>query len=310
MSDLKPPIRIRGALLGLATGDALGAPVEFNRRDEFPYVTEMQAGGYFRLPSGAWTDDTAMALCLADSLIHNPELDLEDLMDRFIRWVDFAENTSTGKCIGLGQNTFFVLGNYRRTKALVAPPNKGKSDGNGSIMRIAPIPCLYWKYPEIARKLAIKQSYATHASVLAASACDFLSLILCDLIRGVSFEEALSHAAKYEFSPDIRSIALRQWADKKVDEISSSGFVVHTLEAACWCVWNTSSFEDSLIKAVNLGEDADTVAAVTGQIAGAIYGQDAIPDRWLSDLAHKDRIASVADSLISLGDEKIRGLAL
>jgi ADP-ribosyl-[dinitrogen reductase] hydrolase len=262
----------------------------------------MQSGGYFRLPPGAWTDDTAMALCLADSLIHNPELDLKDLMDRFIRWVDFAENTSTGKCIGLGQNTFFVLGNYRRTKALVAPPNKGKSDGKGSIMRIAPIPCLYWRYPEIARQLAIKQSYATHASVLAASACDFLCLILCDLIRGASFEEALSVAGRYEFAPDIRRIALGHWADKKLDEISSSGFVVHTLEAACWCVWHTHSFEDALIKAVNLGEDADTVAAVTGQIAGALYGKNAIPVRWLDVLLHREKIENVASALIIINE--------
>ena len=294
--------RVIGAMLGLATGDALGAPVEFNRRGEFPYVTDMQSGGYFRLPLGAWTDDTAMALCLADSLIHNPELDLEDLMDRFIRWVDFSENTSTGKCIGLGQNTFFVLGNYRRTRSLLAPSNKGKSDGNGSIMRIAPIPCLYWQYPEIARQLAIKQSYATHASVLAASACDFLSLILCDLIRGVSFEEALSLAGKYEFAPDIRSVALGHWANKTVDEISSSGFVVHTLEAACWCVWNTSSFEDALIKAVNLGEDADTVAAVTGQIAGALYGKNVIPVRWLDVLLHREKIENVAGALIRINE--------
>lgn len=309
MSDLEPKIRIRGALLGLATGDALGAPVEFKRRGEFPPVFDMQAGGYFNLPKGAWTDDTAMALCLADSLIACSTLDLKDMIDRFIQWMDLAENTSTGKAIGLGQNTFFVMGNYRRTQALQAPLVRGRSDGNGSIMRLAPIPCAYWRSSENARELAIKQSRATHASDLAASACDFLSLILCDLIRGASFEEALSLARKYEFAPDIRGIALGHWANKTVDEIHSSGFVVHTLEAACWCVWNTSSFEDAIIKAVNLGEDADTVAAVTGQIAGALYGQDAIPDRWLSDLAHKDRIVSVADALISLGEESIRGLA-
>ena len=227
------------------------------------------------------------------------------MMDRFLRWVDLAENTSTGKAIGLGQNTFFVLGHYRRTQALQAPLIRGRSDGNGSIMRLAPIPCVYWRQPEKARDLAMLQSRATHASELAASACDFLALVLSALIGGKSLEDTLRVASRYEFHPEIRGLARSEWVEKAEDNIHSGGFVVHTLEAALWCVWHSASFEEALIKAVNLGEDADTVAAVVGQIAGALYGLDAIPDRWLTELAHKERIASVADELITLADRTL-----
>lgn len=296
--------RSRGAFLGLATGDALGAPVEFARRGEFPLVTDMKPGGYFNLPKGAWTDDTAMALCLADSLLEDPSLNIKDLMDRFLRWIDLAENTSTGKAIGLGQNTIFILGHYRRSGALEAPYIKGKSDGNGSIMRLAPIACAYWREIDLARALAIKQSLATHASALASSACDFLTLVLCELIKGSSFEEALNFGSKYKFEPEVLAIAQGIWVQKSVQEVKSGGFVIDTLEAACWCIWHSDSFEGALIKAVNLGHDADTVAAVTGQIAGALYGADAIPKRWLDDLVQKDKILNKVDALMKIVDPK------
>ena len=296
--------RSRGAFLGLATGDALGAPVEFTRRGEFPLVTDMKPGGYFNLPKGAWTDDTAMALCLADSLLEDPGLNITDLMDRFLRWIDLAENTSTGKAIGLGQNTIFVLGHYRRSGALEAPYIKGKSDGNGSIMRLAPIACAYWRETDLARSLAIKQSRATHASALASSACDFLALVLCELIKGSSFEEALNLGSKYKFEPEVLAIAQGLWAQKSMQEVKSGGFVIDTLEAACWCIWHSDSFESALIKAVNLGHDADTVAAVTGQIAGALYGADAIPKRWLDDLVQKDKILNKVEALMKIRNLK------
>ena len=132
------------AVVGLAIGDALGAPFEFKARDCFPPVTEMMAGGYFRLPAGAWTDDTAMALCLTESLNHASDFDAQDLLNRFLRCMDSNDNTSTGKCIGVRQNTLTVLGHYRRTSEVIAPPIKGRSDGNGALLRVAPVAVQHW----------------------------------------------------------------------------------------------------------------------------------------------------------------------
>ena len=286
--------RIRGALVGLAIGDALGAPVEFRDRGTFGYISDMLPGGYFRLPAGAWTDDTAMALCLADSLLSHAELDPIDLLDRFLRWVDINENTSTGRCVGIGQNTFVTLGQYRRTGNAVAPPVNGRSDGNGSLMRVAPVACRHWLDRAKARRIARDQSYTTHASDLAAAACEAMTLLQCNLISGAPLRQAMADLHDVPSPGDIATVLRGSWKTKSVQEIRSSGYVVDTLEAALWSVETTSTFEDAVIKAVNLGHDADTVGAVTGQLAGALYGIDAIPPRWkdtLLKLEHIDRQA-------------------
>lgn len=259
----------------------------------------MLAGGYFKLPAGAWTDDTAMALCLADSLLHDGELDAADLLNRFLGWIYANENTSTGQCIGVGQNTFAVLGNYRRTGALVAPPVKGRSDGNGALMRLAPVACRHWSNPLKARAIARFQSRTTHASELSAAACDAMASMLCDLIAGRSWQEALANISTDPWPEEIGAVLSGSWQDKSREEISSSGYVVHTFEAALWAVGTTFSFEDALVAAVNLGHDADTVGAVAGQLAGARYGVRAIPIRWSELLIQHDVIDQKARDLIS-----------
>jgi ADP-ribosyl-[dinitrogen reductase] hydrolase len=301
--------RARGAMVGLAIGDALGAPVEFKDRDSFPEVREMLAGGYFKLPAGAWTDDTAMALCLADSLIHDSDLDARDLLNRFLGWIYANENTSNGQCIGVGQNTFAVLGNYRRTGALTAPPIKGRSDGNGALMRLAPVACRHWADPTKARLIARSQSYTTHASELSAAACDAVAAILCDLIAGQPWQDALSGITNDIWPEEIRTILAGSW-NKPRNEILSSGYVVHTLEAALWAVGTTANFEEALIAAVNLGNDADTVGAVAGQLAGARYGIRAVPSRWSDMLIDCDKIDIKARNLITASGGPLTGLTV
>jgi ADP-ribosyl-[dinitrogen reductase] hydrolase len=296
--DIAAQERARGAMVGLAIGDALGAPVEFKERGSFPLVTEMRAGGYFRLPAGAWTDDTAMALCLADSLIAHPEFDPADMLNRFLRWMNDHENTSTGRCIGVGQNTLAVLGNYHRTGALIAPPLKGRSDGNGAIMRLAPVACMHWRDIETARRISVRQSQATHCSELSVAASDMLGWLISLLIGGASWLDALASIRSNEWHDDIQAIAASAWASKSVDEISSSGYVVHTLEAAMWAVGTTTSFEEALITAVNLGRDSDTVGAVAGQIAGARYGVQSIPERWLNVIAKREALEVTVEALL------------
>lgn len=294
--------RALGALVGLAVGDALGAPVEFKARDSFPPVTEMIAGGYFRLPVGAWTDDTAMALCLAESLNHEPNFDARDLLNRFLRWMDAHENTSTGKCIGVGQNTLAVLGHYRRTGEVVAPPIKGRSDGNGALMRVAPVAVRHWSNLTKAREIAAAQSRATHCSIFSEQICIAMMDILIGLVAGKSWSEATRDITSLEVASEIEHVFQGSWKHKNRDEIRSSGYVVDTFEAALWAVESTSSFEDALIAAVNLGHDADTVGAVAGQLAGALYGIDAIPQRWLHCLIKLDVIQDRFDCLWSSAD--------
>jgi len=289
--------RALGAFVGLAVGDALGAPVEFKVRDTFPEISEMLTGGYFNLPAGAWTDDTAMALCLADSLNFSPDFDAEDLLDRFIRWIDLHENTSIGKCIGVGQNTLTVLGNYRRTKQIIAPFIKGRSDGNGALMRVAPVAVRHFDNIAKARAIAAKQSRTTHSSVLSEQICIAMMDILIGLISGISWSEAIGQITSHKVAAEIDLIFQGSWKHKDRDNISSSGYVVDTFEAALWAVETTSTFENALIVAVNLGHDADTVGAVAGQLAGARYGYDAIPNRWLNCLIKRDEIIDRFDSL-------------
>lgn len=291
--------RARASLVGLAVGDALGAPVEFKERGSFPELRDMQPGGYFRLPAGAWTDDTAMALCLAESLLHQPELDARDLLDRFARWLFEDENTSTGKCVGAGQNTFAVLGNYRRTGELSARRMNGRSDGNGAIMRLAPVAIRHWCEPLAAKAIAGQQSRATHASDLSEAACSALASLLCSLIGGKEWSQALVQLAEEPCPAPLHPILAGMWRTKPRGAIKSTGFVLDTLEAALWAVGMTSSFEEAIVAAVNLGGDADTVGAVAGQIAGARYGLAAIPARWTSALASAERIEHLAAALFN-----------
>ena len=299
MSIIAIQDRQKASLVGLATGDALGAPVEFSFRDRFPELRDMISGGKFQLPAGAWTDDTSMALCLADSLLAYPHLDKKDLLTRFWNWASKGENSATGKAIGFGQNILQSLFDFHRTGVLKAGEKHRRSDGNGSIMRLAPMMLLYTQDRKTGARLAREQSYTTHASDIAADGCECLFQLVCELFQERSLEDSLSKIHKTTWHPDILSITAGTWKDKSRDKIRSTGYVAATLEAAVWCVGTTCSFEEALVKAVNLAHDADTVAAVTGQIAGALYGYDAIPNRWLQVLAKRDLIELRAQQLIS-----------
>ena len=293
--------RALGAFVGLAIGDALGAPVEFCRRDTFEPVTEFRAGGYFKLPAGAWTDDTAMALCLAESLLEHPHLDEKDLLDRFCLWASKGKNTSTVVCVGIGQNTLRVLGNYHRTGALIAPETRQKSDGNGAAMRLSPVAVRHWRNSTEARRVVNLQSRTTHYSDISAAACEYLAAALCDLIGGQDWAQASRAVVNAEWPHDIKAFAIEDWQQRDRDSISSTGFVVHTLEAALWAVDTTSSFAVALLKAVNLGDDADSVGAVAGQIAGARYGLSAIPTTWREALIKGRDIEELGRALFLAG---------
>jgi len=301
MSDVEMADRACGCLLGLAVGDAVGTTREFSRRDTHPPLTDMVGGGPFRLRPGEWTDDTSMALCLADSLMACSTLDQRDLMERFVRWWREGYNSHNGRCFDIGITTRQALQRFRETGEPVAGSTDPNTAGNGSIMRLAPVALRWAGNPERAISAARAQSVTTHGAPAAVEGCALLADILVEAIATGERMAALRSRPAGEAS--IAAIAAGSWRGKKRDQIRSSGYVVHTLEAALWCVDHSAGFADAVLLAANLGDDADTVAAVTGQIAGALCGQNAIPRHWLERLAWRENIARTASRLWTLSRE-------
>jgi ADP-ribosyl-[dinitrogen reductase] hydrolase len=288
--------RALGCLLGLAVGDALGTTLEFTRRDAHPPLTDMVGGGPFRLRPGEWTDDTSMALCLADSLIACDGLDQRDLMGRFVRWRREGHNSHNGRCFDIGVTTRQALQRFVETGDPAAGSTDPNTAGNGSIMRLAPVALRWAADPPQAIAAARAQSLTTHAAPAAVEGCALLAEVLVDAIATGDKPTVLRQRSAGDRS--IATVAAGSWRGKKRDAIRSSGYVVHTLEAALWCVDRAESFSEAVLLAANLADDADTVAAVTGQIAGALWGHGAIPASWLDRLAWREEIENRALRLI------------
>ena len=288
--------RAKGALIGLALGDALGTSVEFSERDGVPRVTDLVGGGPFGLAPGQWTDDTSMALCLAESLLERRGLDVRDLMERFCRWRDHGYNSVTGACFDIGGTTDAALGSFRATGEPLSGSTDPDDAGNGSLMRLSPVAIRWWRDRAKAVEAARLQSRTTHGAVQAVEACALFAEILVESIAGHPKESVL-RCREWDGDARIAEVAAGSWRTKERDAISSSGYVLHTLEAALWCVDSTESVANALILAVNLGHDADTVGAVTGQLAGALWGMSGAPTAWLDRLAWRDRIESLAADL-------------
>ena len=292
--------KFSGTLLGLAIGDALGAAVEFKPRGTFKKVTGMRGGGPHNLEPGYWTDDTSMALCLAESLIEQ-SFNLELQLDKYVKWYQEGYLSSTGSCFDIGINTANSLTNYAKTGEL--PPEKERAAGNGSLMRLAPIPMYYRNSFKKAVKYSGESSLATHNNIMAVDACRFAGGLIQRLINSSNKSEAYKltaiKATTEELSLDSRVAgAITGALEKESDEqIKSDGFVINSLEASLWSFINSSSFKEATLKAVNLGHDADTVGAITGQIAGAFYGQRDIPEDWIQQLALKETIFDIIDKL-------------
>ena len=291
--------RAIGSLLGLAVGDALGTTLEFSRRDSKPRVTGIEGGGPFALEPGQWTDDTSMALALADSLISCDGVDEHDLMTRFVSWMEDGAYSSSGRCFDIGITVRGALNRFRRGGNPVAGSTEPMSAGNGSLMRLAPVAIRYWDSPEARREAAARQSKTTHGAPEAVGACIGFADMLADAIAGRPKSEVLrDRTGERPYVGSIAGIMGGSWRGKVRSDISSSGYVAHSLEAAIWCVARTGSFAEAVLLAANLGEDADTVAAITGQLSGALYGYRAIPSDWLGQLASQGMIFGLARQLI------------
>jgi ADP-ribosyl-[dinitrogen reductase] hydrolase len=294
--------RFRGALLGLAAGDAVGTAVEFAAPGSFSRVTEMTGGGPFGLRPGEWTDDTSMALCLAESLVERGQFDARDQMERYRRWWREGHLASNGRCFDIGTTVSAALRRFEDTGEPFAGSTHTESAANGSIMRLAPVPLAYAGDVEQAIDYSAQSSRTTHAAARPVDACRYLGALIAAAVQGAPKEELLDDAfwRWARLDREIEEIARGSYKRKQPPEVRGSGFVVHTLEAALWALWSTDDFREGCLAVVNLGEDADTTGAVYGQLAGVIYGIDGIPSEWLDRLALRERIESLADGLHEL----------
>jgi len=293
--------RFRGCLLGLAVGDAVGTTLEFKPPGSFKPISGMAGGGPFRLEPGQWTDDTSMALCLATSLVEKNGFDPKDQMDRYCRWQQEGYLSSNGHCFDIGNTVAAALRRYRQTGDPIAGSTNPHSAGNGSIMRLAPVPMFY--HPDMAGAVhySAESSRTTHGAPECLDACRLLAGIVCRALSGASKEDVLcGESASFQGEPKILAISRGEYRNKSIGEIRGSGYVVQSLEAALWCFYHTTSFESAILKAANLGDDADTTAAVCGQVAGAYYGESGIPKKWLGKLTMRDEIARLAEQLMAV----------
>lgn len=294
--------RARGALLGLAAGDAVGTTVEFKRPGSFTPLTDMVGGGPFGLPVGAWTDDTSMALCLAESLVEQRSFDPADQMRRYVRWWREGHLSSTGTCFDIGTTVRQALQAFCDTAEPYSGSTDPRSAGNGSLMRLAPIALAYHAVPEVLERAA-DSSRTTHAARTAVDACRYYAGLIVGALRGEARETLL--VACYEpfpgawdldpLCPEIRAIADGSFKHRHPPDIRGTGYVVHSLEAALWAFYHHDDFRSGALAAANLGDDADTTAAIYGQLAGAYYGAEGIPAAWREQLvmrAYFDRLAS------------------
>jgi ADP-ribosyl-[dinitrogen reductase] hydrolase len=296
--------RARGCLLGLAIGDAIGTTVEFKPRGSFPLVTDMVGGGPFRLKAGEWTDDTSMALCLGASLL-DKGFDLHDQITRYVRWRCEGYMSSNGRCFDIGIATSQALNQFESNGDPLAGSTNPRSAGNGCIMRLAPVPIMFVDYPEKAASHSAEQSKTTHGADECIEASHLFGEILVRALQGAASKEQVlvprSGNGNLDSSSRLQGIATGKYFGHDRQQIKGSGYVVDSLEASLWCFYTTDSFSEAVLAAANLGDDADTTAAITGQLAGAYYGETGIPQKWLDTVAMGKDIGAMAEQLSQAG---------
>ncbi len=283
--------------MGLACGDAIGTTVEFSPRGSFTPVTDMTGGGPFQLKPGQWTDDTSMALCLGESLLAKDGFDPADQMGRYLNWWQWGYLSATGSCFDIGMTVRDALARYSASGEPYSGSPDARSAGNGSLMRLAPV--VLFAHPDLEKvhHYAAQSSRTTHGAAEAVESCQLFAEIISAALAGKPKAELL---AGLRFKPQLAAtaaIASGVFIDKPESAITGSGYCIASLEASLWCFFNTDSFGDAVLRAANLGDDADTTAAITGQIAGAYYGVGAIRADWIEKLTMRDEIEEMAVTL-------------
>lgn len=310
VDDLKN--RILGSLWASVAGDALGVPVEFRSRDELAAdpVVSMRGHGTHMQPPGTWSDDASLILCTIESLLVSDGVDTQDMAERFHRWLVEAHWTPHGTVFDIGIATRQALARFAEGKKPELCGGRQEYDnGNGSLMRILPV-SLWVRHgsEEEALHLVHRASRITHAHPRTQMVCGFFTLMTWALLDGQSPEKALEHAwneseGYYKFHEDFS----REWPQMHrlspevlpglaPSAIRSTGYSVHTLEAAVWCLLKGGTLEESILRAVNLGDDTDTVGCVTGALAGLHHGFENVPAGWITALARREELLKVFEN--------------
>ncbi|WP_269537658.1 ADP-ribosylglycohydrolase family protein [Cerasicoccus fimbriatus] len=308
---LDPLERYYGSMLGLAIGDAMGAPVEGLAPGMFPKVTNFSGGGVNNIEPGEWTDDTALAMCLAESLVAKNGFDAPDAMDRIRQWWRAGYWSCREIAFGIGTTTQAAIEYYEAEGAPFSGLSTESSASNGSLMRLAPVPLYYAESPKDAIQFSGDSSRLTHAARLCVDACRYYGALIVGAVQGVPKDELLAPG----YSPvrgvwlcqpltgEVENVARGSYWEKAPPAIRGRGDVISCMEAALWAFASTDNFADGVIAAVNLGEDADTTAAVYGQLAGAYYGISSIPDGWRDTILYRKKIIRLAERLYQASRE-------
>lgn len=301
--------RFTGCLLGLAVGDAVGTTLEFSSPGSFEPIANMVGGGPFGLKPGQWTDDTSMALCLAESLIAKDGFNAQDQMERYVRWWRHGHLSSTGRCFDIGITVAGALRAFEATGNAYAGSLAPNTAGNGSLMRLAPVPLYFSHDAEQAIRAAADSSKTTHGTLTCLDACSYFAGLILGALDGKSKTEILSsrfhpRGGAWSLCPEVDEIASGSFKRKAPPAIRGTGYVINSLEAALWAFHVTDDFPECVLAAANLGDDADTTAAIAGQIAGAYYTETGIPSTWLEKLWMAKEIWGMAIQLFQLSRSK------
>lgn len=318
MEDSLLKDKFLGCLVGLAVGDALGTTNEFKAYKDVRPITDIVGGGMFNLNPGEWTDDTTMALCLAESLIEKNNFDSVNQMQKYVAWYRNGYHSVKDHCFDIGGATRSAIEHFERTGSPVAIDKF--AEGNGAIMRLAPIPLFYHRSFDIMMKMCKENSITTHNAMGSIQTCELMGAIIYMCLNSSGYKECITNSFSWPFEvynffdskkflhEKIHNIIKGTYKyktppkdDKGGDEcVSGNAHAPSTLEAALWGFHNTDNFKDGALAVVNLGGDADTTGAVYGQIAGAYYGLSGIPKEWVDKIYNIELIKDYATKLYEL----------
>lgn len=306
-------MKSKDGIMGLIVGDALGVPVEFTKReylDKYPIKTMIGYGTYHQAP-GSFSDDSSLNLATIDSFINYPEINYDDLMERFANWYYDGKYTPNNISFDIGNTTLESIEKYKNGEDPLNCGGDGeRNNGNGSLMRILPLVYIIGPKNKLEKEdveKIYKLSSLTHKHIRTKIACHIYCQIAVKLLNKMELNKAISEGiddtVKYysnnkEFQEEkkyFKRIIDKTIFNTEINNIKSSGYVIDTLEAAIWSLVNTNSYKDALLKSVNLGEDTDTVAAVTGGLAGIYYGYSNIPTEWVDTIKRKDEILNLLE---------------
>lgn len=301
-------MKVKDGIIGLVVGDALGVPVEFTSRSELEEnpVTRMEGNGMYGQPAGTWSDDTSMTLATMTSIINKKGIDYDDIMDEFLEWYINSKytNSDDGR-FDIGITTVNALNNYRNgAPALESGCNGERENGNGSLMRILPLAYI----SDIDYETIENVSGITHAHKRSKIACVLYVEIAKSMLENddLTIEKHINLACDkikehYKGSEELKHF--QKIFDNNLDDISGKGYVIYTFECVVHCLLTTDNYKDAVLKAVNIGHDTDTNAAICGGLAGIYYGFDSIPVDWTDQINRIDYLLSLCEEYEAFCDE-------